>query len=180
MATKAKQKTAAAAAVPSPDVSTLISAALLNALSARGTSTATDSLRSAVATGSVKLDESGFPIVEFNPKGGKIIVTLVLGMRQRMMYTLALWDKKGNNKFIRDGVSWDNVPDIQDIDPTPDLDNAHLFWDVTITQSASGPGDFYYFALKVEQDGAALCPLFENFGPLSGTEIVSGSLVFKA
>ena len=78
MATKAKQKTAAAAAVPSPDVSTLVSAALLNALSARGTSTAIDSLRSAVATGSVKLDESGFPIVEFNPKGGKIIVTLVL------------------------------------------------------------------------------------------------------
>jgi hypothetical protein len=181
MATKARKKAPAAPApVASPDVGTLLSAALLNALSGAGTAGATDSLSSAVAAGSVQLDESGFPIVEFNAKGGKIIVTLVLGMRQRMMYTLALWDEQGNNKFSREGVSWDNDPDIQEIDPQDALENDHLFWDVKITQSVSGPGDFYYFALKVEQDGTALCPLFENFGPLSGTEIISGSLVFKA
>lgn len=181
MPKKPKQKSAAAPApMASPDVGTVLSAALLNALSATGTATATNSLSSAVAAGTVKLDDSGFPIVEFDPDGGNIIVTLVLGMRQRMMYTLALWDENGDNKFSRQGVSWDNDPDIQEIDPKDALENDHLFWDVKITQSVSGPGDFYYFALKVEQDGAALCPLFENFGPLSGTEIISGSLVFKA
>lgn len=175
------KKTKAASFTSTPtDLGPLISAAILNAIASNKLNPTSDSLKAAVDSGAVILDEHGFPIAQFKVGPTPITVRLVLGMRQRMMYTLALWDENGNKKTSREGVSWDHEPDVHSFDADTALDSDHLFWDVKVTQSASGSGDFYYLAVHVEQNGGALCPPFEYFGPLSATEIVSGSLVFKA
>jgi hypothetical protein len=163
-----------------PDLAPLISAAILNALTASKPQSSGDSLKAAVSVGAVQLDKNGFPIVRFDVGPKPVSVKLVLGMRQRMMYALSLWDDAGHKKAAHEGVSWDHEPDEHSFPADAALDEDHLFWDVKITQTATGSGDFYYLALHFEQDGAALCPPFEYFGPLTGTAIVSGSLVFKA
>lgn len=179
MPSKPKKQAAARSAAATIDVNTVLSAALLNALTSKPVSPL-ESLRSSLKASGVSVDDHGFPIAEFEPGDTPIVVTLVLGMRHRMAYTLNVWDEQGIKKESMEGVSWDSEPDIHEIPATPDRDKDHLFWDVTITQSATGAGDSYYVAVHVEQGGQPLLPPFEYSGPLVGTAFVSGSLVFKA
>jgi hypothetical protein len=178
---KANSTQSAASNPNQTDVGALIASGILKALSDKGVSNSpVESLTSAIASGAVKLNEHGFPIAAFRPAGGAVQVTLVLGMRQRMSYSLDLWDDQGNKKSSKDGVSWDNQPDSYSYDPVADIqDDDHLFWHVRISQSATGAGDYYYLAVRIEQGGTPCLPPFEYYGPLSGTEILCGSLVFS-